>query len=124
MKREQRHMPCQFKIDRVRARYTRVHKALAWLRDSMDSSLFNAALADRGSVSHRVKPYTDITVHKVRDMYTVYVTERKVKLWELVDDDLKTIVDKMFYKFLGDELLELRGTWGPEKAKEAHDAAE
>lgn len=124
MKREPRHMPCQFKIDRIRARYTRVHKALAWLRDSIDSSPFQAALAGRGKVVHRVKPYMDITVCKVRDMYTVHVTEHEAKLWELVDDDLKTIVDKMFYKFLGDEWLELRGTWDPEKAKEAHDAAE
>lgn len=117
-------MPCQFRIDRVRARYTRVHKALAWLRDSIDSSQFQAALAGRGKVVHRVKPYMDITVwleQKLKRTYIVTVTERKAKLWELVDDNLKTIVDKMFYKFLGDELLELRGTWGAVDRQEADD---
>lgn len=125
MRREQRHMPCRFKVDRIRASYTRIHKALAWLRDAVGTPQFDAMLAGSGRALKHVKPHLDMMVRRaVPGKYVVVVTEHGEKLHEAVGEDLRGIADKLFWKTLGDEMLELRGTWGLEQAKEAHDAAE
>lgn len=122
MKREQRHMPCRFKVDRTRARYTRVHKLLAQLRDQLDDPLFGRHIRETGVAVYRAMPYTDLTVcleQKLKRTYIVTVTERKEKLHEAVGEDLRGIVDKLFWKTLGDEVLDLARVSGVLDAKKS-----
>ena len=108
MKREQRRMPCQFKVDRIRASYTRLHKALAWLRDATGAPQFDAMLAGSGRALKHVKPCMSLMVRRaVPGKYVVVVTEHGEKLHEAVGGDLHELVDRMFRKALDDEMQDL-----------------
>lgn len=116
MKREPRHMPCQFKIDRVRARYTRVHKALARLKDAHASGALERALSMRSEMAFDMHRHMNVRLwrtvnEKGRHLYLLEIQERGRRLYGRKGDDVGRMLGDLRDAAMADEALEIGLIW-------------
>lgn len=106
--------PCIYKMERARARWTRVHKLLAAVRDRIDDPVFDKTLHESGHVVYH-EHGMDMLVQCERKhaKYIIVVTEHATKLHELTGSNLRDMVSRLFWKTIGDEMLELCDVFQP-----------
>lgn len=117
MKREQRHMPCQFKVDRIRASYTRIHKALAWMLDNernLQARGIGLLHSDTGKYVHGVV-IQDKRIRSTPDeLHEVTITKgKKVVMSEQASSVVQALA-KMLERSIRDECQALADAWGME----------